>query len=154
MRILRWIFRGIDTIIVLSLIIIFLPNIFFKSYEVTSGSMEPTIPTGSVVYVQDAEEIQKGDIIAFTAKKDEYCIHRCIDIINNKYQTKGDNNVNPDVNLVDPRNVIGKEAYHIPYVAYVIEIARTPAAIVIIAAIFIVSVILELKPVHNKKILI
>ena len=60
------------TVILLCVIGAFLPltipNLLgYQIYEVVSGSMEPEIPVGSVIYVKAAapEEIGEGEIIAF-----------------------------------------------------------------------------------------
>ena len=39
----------------------------YEIYNVVSGSMEPEIPVGSVIYVKAAapEEVREGDVIAF-----------------------------------------------------------------------------------------
>ena len=39
----------------------------YALYTVVSGSMEPAIPTGSLVYVEHVapEDIEEGDVIAF-----------------------------------------------------------------------------------------
>ena len=45
-----------------------LPALFgYEVYSVTSGSMEPTLPVGSVIYVRpvEPETVRAGDIIAF-----------------------------------------------------------------------------------------
>ena len=44
------------------------PRLFgCQIYTVVSGSMEPAIPTGSIVYVKETEasEVKKDDVIAF-----------------------------------------------------------------------------------------
>ena len=44
------------------------PNFMgYEIYNVVSGSMEPTIPVGSIIYVKeiDPSDIYSGDIIAF-----------------------------------------------------------------------------------------
>ena len=48
-------------------IFIFPSIIGLKTYIVTSGSMEPLYPTGSLLYVKkvDASEIKQGDAITF-----------------------------------------------------------------------------------------
>ena len=47
------------------------PFLGIKVNAVISGSMEPVIPTGSVVYISEApfEEIQEGDVITFRLKE-------------------------------------------------------------------------------------
>ena len=43
----------------------------FQIYEVLTGSMEPTYPVGSVVYVKaaDVSEVQEGDAITILGRK-------------------------------------------------------------------------------------
>ena len=57
-------------IIVAAYLPITIPRAFgYEIYTVISGSMEPAIPTGSLVYVKyiQPEEIQTEDVIAFYA---------------------------------------------------------------------------------------
>lgn len=55
-------------LLVLACVPLTAPRIFgYEIYTVISGSMEPAIPTGSLVYIAstDPEEIREGDVIAF-----------------------------------------------------------------------------------------
>lgn len=48
------------------------PRLFgYHIYTVISGSMEPAIPTGSLVYIQEMEpeDVEADDVIAFTGRK-------------------------------------------------------------------------------------
>ena len=63
---------ALGTLILVGVIAAFLPLTVprlmgYGIYEVVSGSMEPEIPVGSVVYVKAArpEEVEAGDVIAF-----------------------------------------------------------------------------------------
>ena len=56
------------TVLILACIPLTLPKAFgFQMYTVISGSMEPAIPTGSLVYVryEEPDTIVKDDVIAF-----------------------------------------------------------------------------------------
>lgn len=97
-----------------------LPKVFgMKVGVVKSGSMEPSIATGSVVYVRPdhLEKIQAGDVIAFR-KGTVTVIHRVVRLDESKkgYVTKGDNNEIEDASPVPFSQVIGKVLFHIPYV--------------------------------------
>ena len=66
------VFRAVGIILLIAIIAICVPLIVPKTmgyqlYTVVSGSMEPAIPTGSLVYVKyiQPEEIQTEDVIAF-----------------------------------------------------------------------------------------
>ena len=60
------------TLILISVIAVCIPITLpklmgYEIYDIVSGSMEPEIPVGSVIYVKAAapEDIQEGDVIAF-----------------------------------------------------------------------------------------
>lgn len=107
----------------------------FQRYVIVSGSMEPTIPVGSVVYdeVVPLEEIEVGDVITFLPPPEfdihDPVTHRVVDIskVGGKdgtplqlvFRTKGDNNDD-----VDPWQMVldgpdqARMVHHIPYVGY------------------------------------
>lgn len=89
----------------------------YEIYNVVSGSMEPTIPIGSVIYVKptDPVEIEKGDIIAFQSG-DSVIMHRVTDnkIVEGTFNTKGDANDSEDLNEVPYASLIGIVVRHIP----------------------------------------
>ena len=54
-----------------------LPRVMgYDIYTVVSGSMDPAIPTGSLVYIEDAqpEDIEEGDVIAFYGARDSAAV--------------------------------------------------------------------------------
>ena len=70
-------------VLILGCIPLTVPKAFgYNIYTVISGSMEPAIPVGSLVYVkyQEPETIQKKDVIAFYGAKDASSIvtHRVV----------------------------------------------------------------------------
>ena len=55
----------------------------YKLLVVLSGSMEPAIKTGSIVFVKPSDTYQKGDIITFTDGKAASSVtHRVFEIQN------------------------------------------------------------------------
>jgi signal peptidase len=91
-------------------------------YIILSASMEPTIPTGSLVYVNTKDtQVSEGDIVTFFLSNgtDEINVtHRVEKITEEGIVTKGDNNDVEDLNLLIPDRVIGKYAFHIPGAGY------------------------------------
>ena len=89
----------------------------YEIYNVVSGSMEPTIPVGSVIYVKpiDPVDIEKGDIIAFQSG-DSVVMHRVTDnkIVEGTFNTKGDANDSEDLNEVPYASLIGIVVRHVP----------------------------------------
>ena len=127
---------------ILSLVIVPLANKSSRWYVVTSGSMEPTLKIGDIVYVKnvDANDVKVGDIINFYKEEKEYTItHRCIDIVEqgNKifFITKGDANEKNDSFLVPEDALIGRIPYthlfgyiiyaKIPYMGYLSYFVHT-----------------------------
>ncbi len=87
---------------------------------VVSGSMEPAIPTGSLVYVQSVhpEKVESGDVIAFYAPRDPSTVvtHRAVENHQEEQEfiTKGDANKTNDMNPTRYDYFIGKILFHIP----------------------------------------
>lgn len=116
---------------------------------VKSGSMEPTIPTGSLVIVKPANRYSIGDVITFGAdtKTEIPTTHRIISFTGangeTQYKTKGDANEEADTNPVARRDVIGKIVFHIPYVGFILDFARQPLGFALLIGIPAALVILE-----------
>ncbi len=112
--------------VVLTAVILQGPRLFgMVPYVVLSGSMEPTIPAGSVLYCRTGQNRQKvGDIITYRLSRDTggelLVTHRIVEIRDGAYVTKGDSNDNPDLAPVTKDQIIGSYQYHIPLVGYVL----------------------------------
>ena len=94
------------------------PNFMgYDVYNVVSGSMEPTIPIGSIIYVKDTDpaDIKSGDIIAFKSG-DSVIMHRVKEnkVVEGTFVTKGDANEAEDMNNVPYDVLIGIVVRHIP----------------------------------------
>ena len=100
----------------------------YEVYYVESGSMEPTLPVGSVVYVEniDPREAETDDIVAF--HYDSVVVtHR---VVQNQYFseeliTKGDANQTQDINPVSYNQFIGRVKYHVPYIGPIMMVAAS-----------------------------
>ena len=96
------------------------PRFFgYETYEIISGSMEPAIPVGSLVFVQPIapEDVEQGEIIAFISG-DSVVVHRVQknQLVEGQFITKGDANDGEDINPVPYDAMIGRVRLHIPYV--------------------------------------
>ena len=89
----------------------------YDIYNVVSGSMEPAIPIGSIIYVKkiDPADLNKGDVIVFNSG-DSVVMHRVKenDILGGNITTKGDANDGEDLSKVEYEDVVGIVARHIP----------------------------------------
>ena len=118
-------------------LILILPTLLgYERYVIVSGSMEPTIPVGAVIYdeVVPVDDIETGDIITFVPPPeygiDDPVTHRVIEISiagentshpgARLFQTKGDANEDPDAwKMVLDGPDQARYVRHIPYVGYV-----------------------------------
>lgn len=120
------------------------PRIFgLQWYEVLSGSMEPHLHVGSVIFDNshvNANNLKVGDVITFHAPNDEYgskeliITHRIHKVVHQngqiEFQTKGDANNAPDPSLVPTSNVIAQyDNITIPYMGYYLNFMKTKAGI-------------------------
>ena len=112
------------------------------AYVVTSGSMEPAIGTGAVVYVYDvdAADVQVDDVITYDADgTGQLTTHRVVEVLNTEtgrqFQTQGDANEDADPYRVPAEAVVGRVAFSVPWVGRVIAFAstRVGAAVLLIA---------------------
>lgn len=89
----------------------------YDIYNVVSGSMEPAIPIGSIIYVKkiDPADLNTGDVIVFNSG-DSVVMHRVKenDILGGNITTKGDANDGEDLSKVEYEDVVGIVTRHIP----------------------------------------
>lgn len=132
----------------------------FRFFIVNSGSMAPSIKTGSLILSQKTKDVKKNDVITFFYPLNDvkYVTHRvaAIEQVNKNevvYRTKGDANNSIDSQFVRPEAVYGKVLFAIPTLGYFFSFVRTTpglALFLIIPTTIIVyneflSIIKELK---------
>ncbi|MFB6163933.1 MAG: signal peptidase I [Haloarculaceae archaeon] len=125
-----------------------------ESYVVLSGSMQPSIDPGDVVFVYatDPAAIEPGDVITFTRGSNPVpTTHRVVGVETTDageltFRTKGDHNEDPDPGSVPARAVLGTvpavtlpvvgPVYAaIPRIGYVVEFAKTPAGLLLLVVV-------------------
>lgn len=158
LNIITSVFVGMMVVLVLALVGVRLLGV--QTYVVLSGSMEPTYPTGSLLYVKhiDTNELKIGDPITFMVDEDTVATHRIIEILPDeedssilRFRTQGDANNSPDGTAVHYKNVIGKPILCIPYMGYVANFVQNPpgkylaigAAAILIVLVFLPDLIKE-----------
>lgn len=101
----------------------------WKSLIVLSGSMEPTLATGSVAFVEPAspDEIGVGDVITYRRQNDAKVLvtHRVIGIegegSERRFETQGDANAAPDSETVSRQQFVGHVRYYAPYIGNIVD---------------------------------
>lgn len=125
----------LGTLILLAVIAVCLPLALprfmgYEAYEVVSGSMEPEIPVGSVVYVKytEPEDIEEEDVIAFESNS-SVIVHRVKQnkVVSGEFVTKGDANEAEDFRTVSYSDLIGRVEYHFPIVGRLMSVYATRA---------------------------
>lgn len=120
-----------------------------ESYVVMSGSMEPSIMTGDVIFVYDRDPstIEEGDVITYNldGQQREVTTHRVIDIVENEegqrmFVTKGDANEEPDPYRVPPNAVVGVMPTdgvpaRVPFLGHALLFAQSRLGIVLLVFI-------------------
>jgi signal peptidase len=103
----------------------------FEMKIVRSGSMEPDIPTGSLVVIQPSHVYRIGDVITFgpDTPTSVPTSHRIISERDadgtTYYTTKGDANNAADEGEVAKDKVIGRITFSLPYAGYVLAFSKT-----------------------------
>jgi len=108
------------------------------SYTIMSGSMSPTFEQGDLVIIKETglDAINVGDIV--TVKPEEFIYtHRVVEMLEGGFfRLKGDANEEPDQNLVDASQIIGRVVLVFPfghlYTPYgFVSVLLFPAALII-----------------------
>lgn len=137
---------------VFAIIMITLSLFGFKSKIVLSGSMEPNIHTGSIVYVKEVEttSLKETDVITFNLNG-KTCTHRIvsIDYDNKTIITKGDANISND-EPISFNNVEGKVMFTIPLLGYVLFYLKKYLVLIVGGIIVLVLVYFIIKAVKEK----
>lgn len=109
-------------------------------YMILSSSMEPTIPTGSLVFVNTKDkQAANGDIVTFsmTNGKDEITVtHRIVETTDEGFITKGDNNEVNDLKPLTADRIVGTYAASVPYAGYIMSKITKKGLVVAIGWLF------------------
>lgn len=119
-KVLNFIGTAIIIIVIVLCLSLIVPKVFgISSYTVLTGSMEPSVPVGSVVYAKAIEPslLETGDIVVFyDGRNDIPVTHRVVENQTEESQiiTKGDANDSSDIAPIPYQNIIGKVVLHLP----------------------------------------
>lgn len=113
---------------------------------VLSGSMEPALSTGDLLFIAQKDTYEIGDIIVFQEGRIAVT-HRLIDKTEEHFITKGDANNTNDA-PISPSQVKGKVVCAIPLVGYLVNAIKTPIGTL---AIILLAIWLVERPYHTQK---
>ncbi len=120
----------------------------YKIFTVQSGSMEPVIPTGSLIIIKPYESYEIGDIVTRkTSEAKTFVTHRIISKKEKEgkiiFETKGDANSAPDMEKVYPEDILGKKILSIPLLGYPVSYAKTTQGLILLVIIPAVIIIYD-----------
>lgn len=130
--------------------VLILPVVFgYQEMAVLTGSMEPTVPVGSLIYIKQAppDTLQVGDVVTYRLEGDTMVTHRVVQV-NAQQQslvTQGDANDSPDGEIAFER-VVGKMAFSLPYLGYLSINIRTKNGIIAVCGVLILIILLTFLP--------
>lgn len=120
----------------------------YRVFTVQSGSMEPTIHTGSLIFVKPAKDYQIGDIITKKTSDPKVTItHRIIEKKDDDgkitFRTRGDANDGDDMEDTAANQVIGKTIFKLPFLGYPVAYAKTVQGLILLIVIPSVIIIYD-----------
>lgn len=145
---MKMIKRGMDVLLagfLLMLISLSVPKIFgFQSFAVTSGSMEPYLPTGSLIWIREEPIVQVGDVITFLLGE-TVVTHRVQQVLEETQQvvTKGDANQTRDAGPVSYEQILGTVQWAVPGLGYAGMALGTVRGRILAAFIFLWLLFME-----------
>lgn len=125
-------------VVAVSIVLVVLPAVGRPALGVLTGSMAPTIPTGSLVVLEpiDPGQVSAGDIVTF-AVDGVRVTHRVVskDVTTGDLTTKGDANAVDDLAPVPAEAIQGRVWFHVPYLGTVIQRLQTSGAAPVLAGV-------------------
>lgn len=115
-----------------------------KSFTVLSGSMEPSIMTGSVIYTMKNLGYNLNDVITYKTATGQMVTHRIVAVENTgevTYRTRGDANSAIDSTPITSDMIVGKTYFAIPFIGKVGAMLKDPKglfAVVFLPAIIVI----------------
>lgn len=119
---------------------------------VQSGSMEPTIQTGSLVATIPRSEYEVEDVVTFKGSdiNPMPTTHRIVAVEDQQdamvFVTKGDANKEEDYRRITEDDILGKVFLSVPYVGYISSFFGTPTGKATLASIVATALMLMFMP--------
>ncbi len=111
-----------------------------------TGSMEPNMPKGSLIFLIKSKSYEVGDIVAFLKDgEDVHTVHRIVEIDGNTVTTCGDANEGSNDAPIDMGRIKGKVLFNIPKIGFPIlkfgKVISHPVVLTILLLVFAAAII-------------
>ena len=158
MQVVRHVFNALSTIVLIVLVALVVAFagvrlVGLTPYAVLSGSMEPELPVGSLIYVQDVDPqtIQVGDTVTFLNGSNQVVTHQAYEVDAGQclVRTQGINNKDADGTLLHDAEpvsfdqVIGVPVACVPILGYVNAFVTSQPGILVVIAGAVVLIALS-----------
>lgn len=109
-----------------------IPTVFgWGNAVVVSGSMEPELPVGSLLWIHKQDSYFPGDIVTYAEENGTLVTHRLVSVDADTAVTKGDAN-NAEDSPIDVKQIRGKVTAVWPGIGNLLLILKSPAGILIL----------------------
>ncbi len=156
-KLLSWVTSIIIAAVVLSVIVLHIPQFFGMTPSVISTyNMQPDCSYGSVVFALETEpeQIEYGDIISFYYGNDrEILTNKVVDInFNEKYYTvEESSNASENTQKQVPYDdLIGRVKFYMPFIGYVSIALKTMMGKIMLGVVIVLAIISFFIPEKNK----
>ncbi len=119
-----------------------------------SGSMGPTIPSGSVALASTvpADQLEKGDVVSVFAANGVRVTHRIVTVTQAggaaQLTLQGDANRTPDREVYTVTEA-DRVTVHVPWVGYAVDAMRTGPGLFVLGALALLMVLFVVRPVRG-----
>lgn len=151
---------GVMGYLILTLLIVFIVASGYMNYKfnktgdiayifnvsiltVNTGSMEPLLSAGDVMFIKKAESLEIDDVATYLDGPGYLVTHRVIDENQNGYIFQGDANNVKDDKAIQQNQIRGKYIGHIPGLYFIIKRITHPIGIALIIVLFIILALVK-----------
>ena len=139
-----------DALIAAGILLLILRLQGIHPYIVLSGSMEPEIPAGGVVFTDTGKKDPSvGQIITYRMG-DQTVTHRIIRKKEDTYITKGDANKREDLAPVSASQITGTVLFSLPYLGILFSRLQSASPAYLILLMIILSLFLDIRKTSPK----
>lgn len=122
-----------------------------KVYAVATGSMEPEISKGSVVFVRPQPAYQEGDVITAFLTGEQTFTHRIVETNGEQVYTKGDANLTIDPIPTPKSRIVGKVLFHLPLLGFLSLHFNVSGILIVFSAVLVLLTVLRFILVKKQK---
>lgn len=130
-----------------------LPRIFgYTPLIENTGSMEPVMTRGDLIFVKEAAKVKEGDVIAWHNQEGGITTHRIVrENSDGTFNTKGDSNNVEDRASVNSEQIIGIYCAKLAKAGYLLMYLQKPQGIISIILLILFSGVLVLWWIEHKE---